>query len=319
MRRAVAVAVCVLAAGAAPVWAQDFPARPMRLIVPFPPGGGTDLIARVMGKRLGEKLGQTVVVDNRAGANGVIGAEVAAHAAPDGHTLLMIISTHTVLPSLQKVPYDLVRDFSAVTHIADLPNVLVVRSGLPVSSVGDLVALAKKQPGELKFAGAGVGGPAHISAALFNHMAGTRMLHVPYKGTGPATIDLVGGQIDLMFATSPGALPHMRAGRVKALAVTSARRSSALPDLPTVDEAGVKGYVFVAWYGMVVRAGTPPKIVERLHRENASILQATEVRQILEEQGAQVAAHGPAQFSTYLRNEMKRWADIVAATKIKAE
>jgi tripartite-type tricarboxylate transporter receptor subunit TctC len=203
--------------------------------------------------------------------------------------------------------------------MADLPNVLIVRAALPVASVGDLVALAKKNPDQLKFAGAGMGGPAHLSAALFNYMAGTRMLHVPYKGTGPATIDLAGGQVDLMFATSPGAIPHMRSGRVKALAVTGAKRTSALPDLPTVDEAGVKGYVFVSWYGMVVRAGTPPKIVDRLHRENTAILNAAEMRQLLEDQGAQVTALGPAQFSAYLRSEIKRWAEVVAAAKIKAE
>ena len=298
---------------------QDYPVRPLRLVVPFPPGGGTDLIARLLGKRLSDRLGQAVVIDNRGGANGAIGAEVAARAAPDGHTLLMIISTHTVQPSLQKLSYDLIRDFAPVTHLADLPNVLVIRNGLPVASVADLVALAKKNPGELKYAGAGTGGPSHLSAALFNHMTGTTMVHVPYKGTGPATIDLIGGHVDLMFSTTPGAMPHIRSGKVKGIAVTGAKRSPALPELPTVAESGVKGYEFVSWYGMVVRAGTPPAIVDRLHRENTAILQNPEMRQALEEQGAQITARGPAEFSKYLRSEIKRWAEVVAATKIKAE
>lgn len=300
--------------------AQDFPLRSLRFIVPFPPGGGTDLIARLVGTRLSEKLGQGVVVDNRPGGNGAIGAEVAARAAPDGHTLLMIISTHTVLPSLQrKLSYDLVRDFSPVVHVADLPNVLVVRNSLPVSSVTDLVALAKKNPDQIKYAAAGLGGPSHLSGALFSHMTGIKMLNVPYKGTGPAITDLVGGHIDLMFATTPGAIPHIRSGKLRALAVTASKRSAALPELPTVDEAGVKGYEFVSWYGVIVRAGTPSKVIDLLYSEIRSVLRMAEVRQLLEEQGAQITGRGPAEFATYLRSEIKRWAEVVAATNIKAE
>ncbi len=316
-----AALVCLALAAGAPfaAIAQEFPVRPLRLIIPYPPGGGTDLIGRIVAKRVGDRLGQTVVVDNRAGGNGAIGAAAAASGAPDGHTLLMIISTHTVLPSLQKLSYDLVKDFTAVTHIADLPNVLGVRNALPVTSVAELIALARKNPGQLTYAGAGMGGPSHLSAALFNHMTGTRMLHVPYKGTGPATIDLLGGQVDLMFSTSPGIIPHMRSGKLRALAVTDSKRSPALPELPTIDEAGVKGYVFVSWYGMVVRGGTPVRIVDRLHAENTAVLQMPEVRQLLEDQGGQITGRGPAEFAAYLRTEIKRWAEIIAVTQIKAE
>ncbi len=316
-----AALVCLALAAGAPfaAIAQEFPVRPLRLIIPYPPGGGTDLIGRIVAKRVGDRLGQTVVVDNRAGGNGAIGAAAAASGAPDGHTLLMIISTHTVLPSLQKLSYDLVKDFTAVTHIADLPNVLGVRNALPVTSVAELIALARKNPGQLTYAGAGLGGPSHLSAALFNHMTGTRMLHVPYKGTGPATIDLLGGQGDLMFSTSPGIIPHMRSGKLRALAVTDSKRSPALPELPTIDEAGVKGYVFVSWYGMVVRGGTPVRIVDRLHAENTAVLQMPEVRQLLEDQGGQITGRGPAEFAAYLRTEIKRWAEIIAVTQIKAE
>ncbi|MCX7136662.1 MAG: tripartite tricarboxylate transporter substrate binding protein [Proteobacteria bacterium] len=316
-----AALVCLALAAGAPfaAIAQEFPVRPLRLIIPYPPGGGTDLIGRIVAKRVGDRLGQTVVVDNRAGGNGAIGAAAAASGAPDGHTLLMIISTHTVLPSLQKLSYDLVKDFTAVTHIADLPNVLGVRNALPVTSVAELIALARKNPGQLTYAGAGLGGPSHLWAALFNHMTGTRMLHVPYKGTGPATIDLLGGQVDLMFSTSPGIIPHMRSGKLRALAVTDSKRSPALPELPTIDEAGVKGYVFVSWYGMVVRAGTPVRIVDRLHAENTAVLQMPEVRQLLEDQGGQITGRGPAEFAAYLRTEIKRWAEIIAVTQIKAE
>ena len=318
--KSAALVYLALAAGAPfAAIAQEFPVRPLRLIIPYPPGGGTDLIGRIVAKRVGDRLGQTVVVDNRAGGNGAIGAAAAASGAPDGHTLLMIISTHTVLPSLQKLSYDLVKDFTAVTHIADLPNVLGVRNALPVTSVAELIALARKNPGQLTYAGAGLGGPSHLSAALFNHMTGTRMLHVPYKGTGPATIDLLGGQVDLMFSTSPGIIPHMRSGKLRALAVTDSKRSPALPELPTIDEAGVKGYVFVSWYGMVVRAGTPVRIVDRLHAENTAVLQMPEVRQLLEDQGGQITGRGPAEFAAYLRTEIKRWAEIIAVTQIKAE
>jgi len=304
----------------APVFAQKYPERPLRFVVPFPPGGGTDLIARAIGKNLSDRFGQPVVVDNRAGANGSIGAGLVARAAPDGHTLLMIISTHTVLPSLQpKLSYDLVRDFAAVIHVANLPNVVVARNALPVNSIADLVALAKKSPDQIRYAGAGMGGPSHLSAVLFSHMTGVKMLHVPYKGTGPAMIDLLGGHVDLMFATAPGAMPHVRSGKLKALAVTSLMRSTALPDVPTVSEAGVKDYEFVSWYGVVVRAGTPSPIVQRLHSAIAEILRADELRKLIDNQGGQITARGPSEFDAYIRTEVKRWSEILADTNMKPE
>jgi tripartite-type tricarboxylate transporter receptor subunit TctC len=315
----VVTGVALAASASFAAHAQEFPVRPLRLIVPYPPGGGTDIMARLVGRKLNEKLGHPVVVDNRPGGNGVIGPEVAARAAPDGHTLLMIISTHTVLPSLQKLSYDLLRDFSPVVHLADLPNVLVARNSLPVSSVADLIALAKNNPDQVKYAAAGLGGPSHLSGALFSHMTGVRMLSVPYKGTGPGMTDVVGGHVDLMFSTMPAAIPHMRSNRVKALAITGLKRAPTLPDLPTIDEAGIKGYEFVSWYGVVQRAGTSPKIVDLLHREMSAILKTPEMRQLMEEQGAQITGRGPAEFSKYLRTEIKRWGEIVAAANIRAQ
>lgn len=303
------------------VSAEDYPSRPLRFIVTFPPGGGGDLISRLTATPLGERLGQSIIVDNRPGGNGAIGAAVAARSTPDGYTLLMVTANHVVLPSLQsRLPYDLIRDFSPVIHIAEVPNVLMVRNALPVSSVADLIALAKKNPGQIKYGTAGVGGPSHLSGALFTQMTGIKMLEVPYKGTGPVMIDMLGGHIDLAFATAPGAKPFISSGRLKALAVTGLKRAPTLPDLPTVDEAGVKGFEFVGGYGIVVPSGTPRNVVEVLHRESKAVLQITEVRRLLEQQAvARVTALGPAEFAATLRSEMKRWAQVIAAANIKVK
>jgi tripartite-type tricarboxylate transporter receptor subunit TctC len=315
----VLLAWALLGAGGAAL-AQDYPARALRFIVPFPPGGGTDLISRVIGRKLNERWGQPVVIENRGGANGVIGAELAARAPADGHTLAMIISTHTVLPSWKRdLPYDLLRDFAAVIHVAEVPNIVVAHPALPVRSIRDLIELGRKRPGQLNYAGAGTGGPSHLAGELFGHLAGVKMSQIPYKGTGPAMADLLGGHVDLMFATTPGALPHVRAGKLRGLAVTGASRSPIAPELPTVAEAGVKDYEFVSWYGIVVRAGSPAQAIERLHAEIASILGADDVRQLLTDQGAQATARGPREFDAYLRSETKRWAKMIAEMRIRLE
>ena len=308
----------VLAANGSCSFAQEFPTHQMRFIVPFPPGGGTDLISRVIAKHLGMEFNQPVVVDNRAGANGALGAEAAASAPADGHTLLMIISTHAVLPSLQKkLSYDLVRDFSAVTHAADLPNVIAARNTLPANSVGELIARARGE--QLRYGSAGIGGPAHLAAALFAHMTGIDMLMVPYKGTGPALTDLLGGHIDLVFATTAGASPHIRSGRIKALAVTTLQRIPSWPELPTVSESGVKGYEFVGWYGVLVRAGTPRVVVNRLHSAITGALGSADARALIEKEGGQITGRGPEEFGRYINTEISRWAKIVKSANIKGE
>lgn len=300
-------------------YAKDFPTKPLRLVVPYPPGGGTDIMSRLVGRKLSERLGHPVVVDNRPGGNGVIGPEIVAGAVPDGHTLLMIISTHTVLPSLQKLSYDLIKDFSPVIHLADLPNVLVARQNFSITSVKDLIATAKKDNRQFTYANGGLGGPSHLSGVLFSHMTGVNLLAVPYKGTGPGMLAVVGEQVDLMFSTLPSAIPHIRAGRVKGLAITGKKRLSVLSDLPTIDESGVKGYELVSWYGFTVRAGTPASSVNYLYREFSALLKDPEMRQLLDAQGAQVTGYGPAEFSSYLQREIKRWAEIVKSTNLKAD
>lgn len=307
--------ICIQAAG----YAKDFPTKPLRLVVPYPPGGGTDIISRLVGRKLSERLGHAVVIDNRPGGNGVIGPEIVARSTPDGHTLLMIISTHTVLPSLQKLSYDLLRDFSPVIHLADLPNVLVSRSSLPITSVRDLIAVSKNENKQFTYANGGLGGPSHLSGVLFSHMTGTKLLAVPYKGTGPGMIAVVGEQVDLMFSTLPSAIPHIRSGKVKALAITGKKRVPVLADLPTIDESGIKGYELVSWYGFTVRAGTPSSNVAFLYREFSGVLKDQEMRQLLDAQGAQITGYGPAEFSNYLRSEIKRWSDIVESTNMKME
>jgi tripartite-type tricarboxylate transporter receptor subunit TctC len=232
------------------------------MIVTFPPGGGADLLARIVARQLTEKWGQTVQVDNRAGGDGAIGAAVGAKAAPDGYTVLMIISTHTVLPSMKsELNYDVVKDFQPVIRMAEAPNAVVVHPSFPARTIPELIAIAKKNPGKLDYPGSGFGGPAHLAGVLFDRMAGTQMTFIPYKGAGPSLIALIGGQVHVMFPAITGSLPHVRAGKLRALGVTSEQRLTILPDVPPVGDT-LKGYVFVGWYGLVVPAGTPSAIVD---------------------------------------------------------
>jgi len=313
------ISACLLCAAAA-ACAQSYPSRPLRFIVPFPPGGGTDLVARLIGKKLSESWGQPVIIDNRGGGNGVIGLTVAARSPADGHTFAIINSSFVVLPLLQSdVPFNGPKDFRPVIRPAESPNIVVTRSSLPVSSLSELIALAKGKPGGLNYAEGGFGGPSHLSAELFSYVTGTKMSRVSYKGTGPAMTDLLGGHVDLMFATVTGILPHVKSGKLRALAVTSSKRSAAVPELPTVAETGLKGYEFVSWYGVMLPAGTAQPILEKLYGELRRILETDEVRKLMAAEGGEVTANGPAEFTRYLASETKRWARVIADMNIKAE
>ena len=303
--------------GAAP--AQDYPARPMRWVSPWPPGGANDIFSRIIAQRLSETLGQPVVVENRPGAAGAIGTEAVAKSPADGYTLTLGSSpTHAIAPSLNPaLPYDPLRDFDAVTLVAVVPNVLVVNPALPVTSVRELVALAKSRPGTLNFASAGNGTSQHLSGELFKVMAGVDMVHVPYKGTAPALAELLAGQVQLTFDNIPALLPHIQSGKLRALAVTPATRSAALPNLPTVAEAGVAGYDASVWFGVFVPAGTPRPLVLRLHGEIARALAAPEIKSRMAALGAEVSAIGPDAFRDFWRKEIPKWAEVVKAAGIK--
>jgi tripartite-type tricarboxylate transporter receptor subunit TctC len=306
-----------VALAAAPAAAQDYPARTVRMIVTFPPGGGADLLARIVGRQLTEKWGQTVQVDNRAGGDGAIGAAVGAKAAPDGYTVLMIISTHTVLPSLKsELNYDVAKDFQPVIRMAEAPNAVVVHPSFPTRTIPELIAIAKKNPGKLDYPGSGFGGPAHLAGVLFDRMAGTQMTFIPYKGAGPSLIALIGGQVHVMFPAITGSLPHVRAGKLRALGVTSEQRLPILPDVPPVGET-LKGYVFVGWYGLVVPAGTPVAIVDRIYADTSAVLGNPEIRTFLAGEGLTAAIGNPAQFTNYIAAELKKSARLVTAAGLQ--
>lgn len=320
MNRIVRTAVVALALGLAPApaSAQGYPSGPMRVIVPFPPGGGTDILARSIAQKLHEAWGQPVVVDNRAGANGTIGTAAAAKAQPDGHTALVVPSGYAVNPSIYKsLPYDPLKDLAPVTQLAASPLILVVHPSFPPRSVKDLVAFLKRDP-DTNYGSSGNGSPPHIAAELFKYMTGTRMTHVPYKGAGPATVDLVAGQIPMYFMNALSAAPYIKAGRLRALGATTDRRYAAFPDIPTLAEAGVPGYAMSNWYGLLVTGGTPPAAVSKLHAEVVRILNAPEIKQRLAGEGAEVIGSTPAEFTAFLKAEMAKNAKIVAASGMTA-
>jgi tripartite-type tricarboxylate transporter receptor subunit TctC len=306
--------------GGESAFAQTYPVRPIRMIVAYPPGGGTDIVGRMMGQRLGENLGQTVVVDNRGGATGNIGTEIAAHATADGYTLLMgNVAPNAINVSLfKKLPFDPVKDFAPVSLVAVTPNILVVQPSSPVKTVKDLIALAKSKPGTLNFPSAGVGSSSHLAGEMLKSMAGIDMVHVPYKGGGPALVALLSGQVQLMFATLPAAMPHVKSGKLRPVAVTTSHRSQALPELPTIAESGVAGYEAATWYGLLAPAGTPKAIVDRLHAEIVKIL-ATDTRQRLAAQGFEPAGTTPAEFAGYIKSEIVKWVKVIKAAGIRPE
>jgi len=306
-----------VALAAAPLCAQEYPARTVRMIVTFPPGGGADLLARIVARQLTEKWGQTVQVDNRAGGDGAIGAAVGAKAAPDGYTVLMIISTHTVLPSMKyELNYDVVKDFQPVIRMAEAPNAVVVHPSFPARTVPELIAIAKKNPGKLDYPGSGFGGPAHLAGVLFDRMAGTQMTFIPYKGAGPSLIALIGGQVHVMFPAITGSLPHVRAGKLRALGVTSEQRLAILPDVPPVGDT-LKGYVFVGWYGLVVPAGTPSVIVDKIYTDTSATLGNPDIKTFLAGEGLAAAIGNPAQFTNYIAAELKKSARLVSAAGLQ--
>ena len=306
--------------GGESAFAQSYPARPIRMIVAYPPGGGTDIVGRMMGQKLGENLGQTVVVDNRGGATGNIGTEIAARATADGYTLLMgNVAPNAINVSLfKKLPFDPVKDFAPVSLVAVTPNILVVQPSSPVKTVKDLIALAKSKPGTLNFPSAGVGSSSHLAGEMLKSMAGIDMVHVPYKGGGPALVALLSGQVQLMFATLPAAMPHVKSGKLRPVAVTTSHRSQALPELPTIAESGVPGYEAATWYGLLAPAGTPKAIVDRLHAEIVKIL-ATDTRQRLAAQGFEPAGTTPAEFAGYIKSEIVKWGKVIKDAGIRPE
>ena len=303
-----------------------WPTRPVRIVVPFPPGGTTDILARALAPELGRAFGQTFIVDNKPGAGGNVGADLVAKSPPDGYTLLMgTVGTHGINQSLfPKMPYDPIKDFAPITLVAGVPNVLVMNpakaEALKINSVPDLIRYAKANPGKLNMASSGNGTSIHLSGELFKAMTGTFMLHFPYRGSGPALLDLIGGTMDLMFDNLPSALPQIRAGKLKALAVTSAQRSAALPELPTIAEAGpVPGFEASSWFGLLAPAGTPGDIVNRIQQECAKALGTPALKERLLSQGAIPSGSTPAQFAGFIAAETKKWARVVKVSGAKVD
>jgi tripartite-type tricarboxylate transporter receptor subunit TctC len=295
--------------------AAEYPSRPIRLIVPFPPGGGNDIVARLVASRLGEALGQQVVVDNRGGAGGTIGSDIASKAPPDGYTLLVnnisLAVNHTLVP---KLPYDTLRDLAPVSLIGRQPNVLVVSNAVAAKSVRELIDLARAKPGEVTYGSGGVGTASHLATEMLKLMTKTDMVHVPYKGLGPALTDLVGGRLHLIISTLASALPHIKSGKLRPLAVTTAQRTSFYPEVPTLNEAGVKGYEFSTWYGLLVPARTPSAIVGRLNTEARKVLTAPAVKEQFAAQGLEAASSTPHEFGSYLKSEVEKWSKVVKAS-----
>lgn len=300
--------------------AQSFPARPLRLVVPYAAGGSTDVLARLIGQKLTENLGQAVVIDNRTGAGTLIATEIVAHAAPDGYTLLMATPPLVVANALYKsVPFDVARDFSAITNVAATSNVLVVHPAVQAQSARELIALAKAQPGRLTYGSSGIGGASHLAVALFASMAGVELLHVPYKGGALAVTDLLGGRLSLMFANLTTVQPHIKSGKVRALAIGTAQRSLVAPELPTVAEAGVAGYEANNWNGVVAPAKTPRTTIDLLQREIQRIVAAPELRARLLQSAFEPVADTPESFRRYLESEHIKWSRVVREAGIKAE
>jgi tripartite-type tricarboxylate transporter receptor subunit TctC len=314
------VAACVLALAAGGAGAQEWPAKPVRFIVPYPPGGGTDVIARIVQPALADALGQPIVIENRGGAGGAVGTEAAAKAAPDGYTFLFTLSSHTINPLLYKLAYDIERDFAGVSLIVSVPQLIAVNPASPIRTLPELVAAARAQPGKLSFASVGNGTPSHIAGELLKLKTGVDLVHVPYRGGGPAVADTIAGHVPILFVTAPAAMSHVRAGKLRALAVTTLRRSPGAPEIPTVAETlGIPDYEVDSWYAMFAPARTPPAIVARMQREIARVVQLPDVRQKLIEQGGDPVASTPEALDRVVRQELKKWTEVIQAAKIKAD
>lgn len=300
--------------------AQNYPVKPIRIIVPQSAGGSTDLAARVVTQRLDDALKQPIVVDNRPGAGSINGTDLVAKAQPDGYTLLAVAASFTITPSLRKkLPFDPVRDFLPVSQLASLPHVLVLHPSVPVKTVKELIAFAKAKPGQLNCASSGVGTSTHLAAEQFMYMTGTKMLVVPYKGGAPGVIALLGGQVQVYFATISTALPHIRTGKLHALAVTSAKRSSVAPELPTVSEAGVTGYEHSSWVGILAPAKTPRHVIEKLNTEIVKIVNAPDVKAVFLRDGLEAVGNSPREFEAIIKAEVAKWQTLVKAAGIPVE
>lgn len=300
--------------------AQDFPSKPVRLIIPLSPGGGADILVRAFSTKLASRWGKPVLIDNRPGGDTTIGVNAAAKSPPDGYTMLLIYSIHAVHPSIKRnLPYDIIKDFSPIINLAEAPSLLVAHPSVPASSIRELISRAKEKPGGFTFAGSGTGGSSHLAGELFNTLAGTQMLHVPYKGAGPAMTDVIGGHVHMMFGTMLATMPHVRAGKVRALGVTGRIRSPLLPEVPTLGESGIKDYEFFTWYGLIGPSGTPKAILDKTHTDVAAILHTKEVSDLYANQGAQVSGDGPERFSAYLKSEIEKWARVARDAKIPVE
>lgn len=326
MFRSFALPVTLLASVSAlsspPGYSQTaYPAKPIRMIVPFPPGGINDFAARSVSTKLGEAFGQSVVIDNRSGAGGIIGTELAARSAPDGYTLSIgSVATHAINQSLyKKLSYDVLRDFAPITDILNAPNLVVVHPSLPVRSVKELIALAKSRPGQINYGSAGSGTATHLSVEMFKQMTGVDLIHVPYRGAGPSVTDLVAGQISVIFASMPSALTHAKAGRLRALAVTGRNRSPSVPELPTVAEAGVPGYAFTSWVGIFAPSGTPPEIVARLHGETLKVVRLPETKERFFNQGVEGGGMPPQEFAGFVKAEIAMLEKVVKFSGARAD
>ena len=317
LARAVAVLLLWLLTAAAA--AQDYPNKPIRSIVPYPPAGGTDVVARILSEPLAAVLGQPILIDNRGGAAGNLGTDLAAKAAPDGYTILFTLSSHTINPKLYpNLPFDVERDFVPISLAALSPQILVAHPSVPANNIRELIALARSQPGKLNFASVGTGSPAHIAGELLKLKSGIDMVHVPYKGGGPAIADTLGGQVQLAFVTLPAAMQYVKAGKLKALAIASDRRSAVVPDIPTIAET-VPGCVVNSWYGALAPAKTPPAIVAKLQAAFAKVLAMPEVKEKLFAQGAEAQSSTSAEFAARIHDELREWEYVIREAKIKAE
>ncbi len=319
MNRIVAGLAAILLTAAA--FAQSYPTKPIRLIVPFAAGGGNDNVARLVGKSLSDSLGQQMVIDNRPGAGGVLGAELAAKSPPDGYTLFLGgVGSHAINPNLhERLPYDPVRDFAPVILLASAPLILVLHPSVPADSIREFIALARAKPGQLDYASNGNGSSSHLAAVMFEAMAGVAMVHVPYKGLSPALTDLLSGRVQLMFSSVVAILPHIKAGKLRSLAVTGSKRLSSMPELPTVAESGLIGYEASSWYGVLAPAGTPKEIIARLNAETVKALEQPEVRNSLLAEGAEPIGGPPEKFAAHIKSENERLGKLIRDAKIRLE
>lgn len=312
-------AVLCAASLSATAFAQTYPAKPIRFLIGFPPGGTNDIVARIVAPKLSENLGQQVVVENRGGANTAIASELMARAAPDGYTIMLNGPGHATNPSLIKLNFDPIKDFAFITLLAVSQNLLVAHPSLPVKNVKDLIALSRKRPGDINYGSSGIGSTVHLSAELFQYMTGVKWVHVPYRGGGPGVVALIAGEVSLYFGNLPTVIRHAREGRLRALAVTGPQRSAAAPEIPTIAEAGVRGYEVTNFFGMSAPAKTPQPMLDRLHAETVRALRSPEVRDKLQGLGADPVGNTQQEYATFIQNEIAKWGKVIKAAGIKAE